>query len=452
MVNSPIGSMALRDLLVTTKDGDWGKDSPEVGFDPFRVIRGADFTEVRIGNTTSIPIRYLSRNTVHRRILKPDDIILETAGGSPGRPTGRSLFITEKLLSKLDLPVTCASFARFLRVDPKKAVPHYVYWYLQYLYFSGQMEEHQVQHTGVARFQYTKFAENMKIPIPSEGRQHEITNILSALDDKIELNYRKNETLQALIKAIFKSWFIDFDPVRAKIERKESLLPDRIQDLFSSGFEDSQLGEIPRGWSVQPIGELAEVIGGSTPSTKEPSFWEDGTHCWATPKDLSGLASPILLESERRITDAGLAQIGSGLLPIGTVLLSSRAPIGYLAIAQVPTAINQGFIAMIPKSGVSNIYLLIWASLFHDEIVSRANGSTFLEISKSSFRPIPVVAPPAKLMAEFDRHVQPIFNQIAANERENRTLLTTRDLLLPRLFSGDLVVNTVGTTIAGSGR
>src|SRR3990172_1283837 len=95
-------SAALRDLLLTTKDGDWGKESPERGAVPYRVIRGTDFPGVRIGDTSSVPVRYLSEATVHRRTLRPDDILLETAGGSPGRPTGRSLLTTERLLSSLD--------------------------------------------------------------------------------------------------------------------------------------------------------------------------------------------------------------------------------------------------------------------------------------------------------------------------------------------------------------
>src|SRR5208337_4115251 len=109
----------------------------------------------------------------------------------------------------------------------------------------------------------------------------------------------------------------------------------------------------PSGWKVERIADLAEVVGGSTPSTKEPTFWEDGIHYWATPKDLAALRTPALLTTERRITEAGLTQIASGLLPAGTVLLSSRAPIGYRAVAEVPVAINQGFIAMQPLDGVS---------------------------------------------------------------------------------------------------
>jgi type I restriction enzyme S subunit len=119
---------------------------------------------------------------------------------------------------------------------------------------------------------------------------------------------------------------VDFDPVRAKAEGRDPGLSKEISDLFPDVFEDSELGVIPGGWQVAPMESLADIVGGSTPNTKEPSYW-DGQHHWVTPKDLSGLSHPALLDTERRITDAGLQQISSGLLPKGTVLLSSRAPI-----------------------------------------------------------------------------------------------------------------------------
>lgn len=151
---------------------------------------------------------------------------------------------------------------------------------------------------------------------------------------------------------------------------------------------------------------------------------------------------PVLLSTERKITDAGLSQVSSGLLPTGTVLLSSRAPIGYLAIAEVPVAVNQGFIAMKPCHGISNLFLLRWASATHDEIVSRANGSTFLEISKSSFRPIRAVAPPASVMAAFDHLSRPMYSRVVEHERESRSLVAARDALLPKLISGELRATT----------
>jgi type I restriction enzyme S subunit len=176
--------------------------------------------------------------------------------------------------------------------------------------------------------------ESLYIRAPLIGEQRAIAHILGTLDDKIENLRKQNETLEAMARALFKAWFVDFEPVRAKMEgrwqRGQSLpgLPAHLYDLFPDRLVDSELGEIPEGWRLSTIGEEVTVCGGSTPSTKETEYWEGGQHCWATPKDLSALKFPVLLDTDRKITDAGLAKISSGLLPVGTVLLSSRAPIG----------------------------------------------------------------------------------------------------------------------------
>jgi type I restriction enzyme S subunit len=288
--------------------------------------------------------------------------------------------------------------------------------------------------------------------LPPIEEQRAIAHILGTLDDKIELNRRMSETLDAMARALFKAWFVDFEPVRAKHalskvegiegrwQRGQSLpgLPTHLYDLFPDRLVDSSLGAIPQGWEVKIIDDLAEIIGGSTPSTVQPAYWDDGIHCWATPKDLSALKAPVLLNTERRVTDAGLAQISSGLLPKGTVLLSSRAPIGYLAIAEVPVAINQGFVAMKPRTGVPNLFLLLWARAAHEDILARANGSTFLEISKANFRPLRVVGPPLSVLNAFDRIARPMYERIVFIERESNALATLRDTLLPMLISGEL--------------
>lgn len=276
--------------------------------------------------------------------------------------------------------------------------------------------------------------------LPPLQEQRAIASMLGALDDKIELNRLLNGTLEKIARAIYQSWFVNFDPVRSKAEGLTSSFPRAVTECFPDLLTDSALGEIPATWEVKTIGDLADIVGGSTPSTAEPAYWEDGLHNWATPKDLSGLAVPVLLDTERRITDLGLSQISSGLLPAGTVLLSSRAPIGYLAIAEIPVAINQGFIAMKTKKGVSNIFLLLWASFAHDDILSRANGSTFLEISKTNFRSIPLITPASIVMEAFDQTLRPLYNRIVEAARESRTLLALRDSLLPKVISGELRV------------
>jgi type I restriction enzyme S subunit len=322
-----------------------------------------------------------------------------------------------------------------LTVDGNKADSLFLY----YVFSSQEQQDYIRQRAIQTGVPHTNLGilRNTPIPVPPINEQRAIAIVLGTLDDKIELNRRMNETLQAIARALFKSWFVDYDPVRAKVDGRDTGLPKRLADLFPDSFEDSELGEIPTGWQVTCVGELATVVGGSTPSTKEPAFWEDGFHHFVTPKDLSGLRSPVLLDTERRITDKAVSQISSGLLPIGAVLLSSRAPIGYRAIAEIPVAINQGFIAMRPLEGVSNLFLLLWAEWAHDEIVSRANGSTFLEISKANFRPIPLIDPGRTLFDAFDAAIRPFYSRIVANERESRILKQLRDGLLPKFMSGD---------------
>ena len=148
----------------------------------------------------------------------------------------------------------------------------------------------------------------------------------------------------------------------------------------------------------------------------------------------------MLLETERKITDAGIQQISSGLLTVGTVLLSSRAPIGYLVIAEVPVAINQGFIAMICDGSLPNHYVRLWTKTNMDAIEGRANGTTFMEISKGNFRSLPVIVPPKPLLDDFQKQVEPLHRRVVSNLKESRTLAALRDALLPKLLSGELRV------------
>jgi len=205
-----------------------------------------------------------------------------------------------------------------------------------------------------------------------------------------------------MAQAIFKSWFVDFEPVKAKIDAieagedaegvtraamsaisgKTNEELDQLQaeqpdnyaqlkttaELFPSTMQDSELGEVPEGWEISTIGDEVDIVGGGTPSTKNPEFWEGGEIHWTTPKDLSNLSDKILLTTDRKITVAGLKNISSGLLPINTVLMSSRAPVGYLALAKIPVAINQGYIAMICDKRLSPEFVIQWCNSVMDII------------------------------------------------------------------------------------
>lgn len=317
--------------------------------------------------------------------------------------------------------------------DFKGNNPLFIYYLLKSLDFSEFSDKSSVP--GLNR----NHLHEMQLTIPPLAEQRAIAHILGTLDDKIELNRRMNATLEAIARAIFKSWFVDFDPVHAKARGEQpSGMDAETAALFPDTFEDSALGPIPAGWGAKPIGEVVTIVGGSTPSTAVTEYWENGTINWVTPKDLASLSSPVLIETSRQITEKGLAQISSGLLPKGAVLLSSRAPIGYLAMAEIPVAVNQGFIAMVCNQGLSNYYILWWAEANIESIKNRANGTTFLEVSKRNFRPIPVLVPSLPILDRFDSIAAALFRRITGNCSESQTLAALRDALLPRLISGEI--------------
>lgn len=248
----------------------------------------------------------------------------------------------------------------------------------------------------------------VEIPIllPPLPEQRAISAVLSRLDDKIDLLYRQNGTLEDLAETLFRQWFVE---------------------------------EAEDAWEVSSLESMLTVKGGTTPSTKIPEFW-DGEFHWTTPKDLSNSKHIFLFDTLRKITKEGLEQIGSGLLPIGTLLLSSRAPVGYLAFAEVPMAINQGYIAIIDDKGFSKYFIYFWIKENLGYIKSHAGGTTFLEISKSSFRNLELNLPPKEIRTKFENLASLYFEKIRANVIQIQTLEKLRETLLPKLMSGKVRV------------
>lgn len=290
----------------------------------------------------------------------------------------------------------------------------------EYLYYLLKSNIDRIKSLGTG----STFAEvsasilkSFEIEIPDLPTQKEIASILSSLDEKIELNLQMNQTLEAMAQAIFKEWFVNFN---------------------FPGFDGELVDGLPKGWRKGKLGDIIDVKGGTTPSTSVDEYW-NGDNYWTTPKDLSNAQSPVLIDTERKITDLGVKQISSGVLPKGTLLLSSRAPIGYLAISQVPISINQGYIAIQGKA-VSNLFMLFWLKENMEAVKSKANGSTFQEISKSNFKLIDISIPSVEVLQRFDEVIDPVFRKIVENVYSNLSLTQTRDTLLPKLMSGQLEV------------
>jgi restriction endonuclease S subunit len=375
-------------------------------------------------------------------MLTPGDLFVSLKGATkdgkmigsvarvpPSVPSGRLTQDTVKL--------------EFLSAD-KARISSYLYWLLRTPQYRAYCEG-RAMGSAVVSLSRDDF---LDYPVPPFTRTREgIVEVLERIEGKIELNRRMNATLEAMARAMFQSWFVDFDPVWAKLGGRQPFgLDPASAALFPESFDSSVVGQIPNGWSIKPVGEVVDCVGGGTPSTAEPIYWEGGTHHWTTPKDFSSLQAPVLLDTDRKLTGAGIAKISSGLLPAGTLLLSSRAPVGYLAITAMPVAINQGFIALKCNGFASNIFMLNWCQANIAEIKSRATGTTFAEISKQNFRPIPVVLPPIELMVAFTAKAAPLYSQITANLHQSQALANMRDTLLPKLPSGELALPQMATS------
>ena len=378
-----------------------------------------------------VPFCPASNESLKKYRLEVGDIVVARTGNSTGE---------NAQVMTVPPPAVFASYLIRFRPDASRVNPFFVGYQLR----SERFRQHVLAvrggsaQPGANAKQLGAFA----VQLIPRVLQDASVEMLRSIDHRITLLRETNATLEAIAQALFKSWFVDFDPVRAKVEgRAPEGMDEATAALFPDAFEETEFGEVPRGWRVSPIGDLVDTAGGATPDTKNEAFWAPATHHWTSPKDLSGVATPVLLDTERRVSSVGLAKISSGLLPIGTLLMSSRAPIGYLAITQVPVAINQGYIAMPPGGLLPPLFMLFWCKHNIDTIKGRANGSTFMEISKKAFRPIQAIVPTQSVVQAFVDVANALFLRLVENEKQAQTLATIRDTLLPRLINGNVNIN-----------
>lgn len=259
----------------------------------------------------------------------------------------------------------------------------------------------------------------LEVKVPPLPVQDKIVGILSALDSKIENNNKINANLEAQAEALFKSWFVDFTPFK------------------DQPFVDSELGPIPQGWKVGKLGDIGEIVGGSTPSKSKPEYYTTHGIAWLTPKDLSTSKAKFTSRGEIDITDEGYNSTSTKLMPRGSVLFSSRAPIGYLTIAKNEICTNQGFKSLVPNGAGTGF---IYYTLRHltPQIENRATGSTFKEASATLMRSVETIVPPTSILNKFEELLRPILQFQEKKEEENQRLAALRDTLLPKLMSGEI--------------
>lgn len=273
------------------------------------------------------------------------------------------------------------------------------------------------------------------LPLPPIDQQRSIVHILGTLDDKIELNRRMNETLEAMARGLFKSWFVDFDPVRAKAEDRDPALPQPLADLFPNSFEDSQLGEIPKGWRAGSVDDEFELTMGQSPPGETYNEVGEGLPFYQGRTDF-GVRFPT-----RRI----FCTVPTRLAKKDDTLISVRAPVGDINLANESCAIGRGVAAARHKSGSRSYTYQFMRS--HEETFARfeGEGTVFGSIGKKDFHAISCVLPPRKIVMEFEGRVSAIDSRIEVAEHESRTLGSLRDTLLPKLISGELRVKDAET-------
>ena len=335
--------------------------------------------------------------------------------------------------------------------------PRFAFYFLKALDFSRY-------NSGSAQPSLNRnFIYPIEVQVPPPAEQCAIAHILGTLDDKIELNRRMNETLETMARALFKSWFVDFDPVRAKhalskVEGAEGRpstssgeafpgLPKPLAELFPDSFEDSELGEIPMGWEVWRVADVGKVVCGKTPSTTVSEYYGDDIPFITIP-DMHGKI--FVTTTQKQLSCAGAASQQKQTLPVGAICVSCIATPGLVVITTEEAQTNQQINTVVP-SRTDETYFWFWS--FHnlgDEIrAGGSGGSVLTNLSTGRFAELRVLAPPAGLRCSYHSRVAHLFDRILSNENETITLAALRDTLLPKLISGELRIENAERFIGG---
>ncbi len=288
-----------------------------------------------------------------------------------------------------------------------KADPLFVYYLLKY-----NKDAIEAMGSGTTFKEVSgKTMRAVKVRIPLDvSYQKRIAAVLDSLDTKIENSERINDNLEQQAQSYFQELFVDnADPE----------------------------------WAIGTISDLGTVVGGSTPSKAKPEYYTESGIAWITPKDLSINKSKFVSHGENDITELGLKNSSAAIMPRGTVLFSSRAPIGYIAIAAGEVTTNQGFKSVVPKPEIGTPFVYFFLKNTLPVIEGMASGSTFKEVSGSTMKNVPAVIPDAETLAKFSDFCAPIFAQQRILEEQNQSLATLRDNLLPKLMSGEIDVSAV---------
>ena len=433
-MSGDVMSTRIEDLIaagtLTINDGYRAKNS-ELSTSGLPFARAQNINNgFRLDNVDRFPEENIAR--VGAKISREGDVVFTSKG-----TVGRFAIVRSDTPRFVYSPQLC--FWRSTdrdRIDP------------EWLFYWMQSREFYVQYAGVAgqtdMAEYVSLRDQrmMNITLPPIEEQRAIAHILGTLDNKIELNQRMNETLEKLARAIFKSWFVDFDPVRAKAEGRDPGLPKHIADLFPNRFEDSELGEIPAGWRICSISDVCEnIFSGGTPRTTSLAYW-GGDIPWLSSGETR---SKFIVGTEKTITLEGVSNSSTRLARTGATVIASAgqgSTRGQTAMLMLDSYINQSVVALVAdKRFTSDAHLFFDLERRYEQFrqVSDAYSSRG-SLTTKLLGSLQTTVPPRSLIGAFDDIAVPIVHKITRNLNESRTIIAIRDALLPRLISGELQV------------
>ncbi len=331
------------------------------------------------------------------------------------------------------IPLTTNQACCNLVVDPAKADFRFVYYFLMGRY----QELVDLKNGGAQQNLNGQLIKAFPFCAPDVCEQSAIADVFESLDDRITLLRETNATLEAIAQALFKSWFVDFDPVRAKMEgRAPEGMDEATAALFPDALEESVLGRVPKGWNTQTFRDTINIIGGGTPKTSNPDFW-GGEIPWFSVVDAPNATDVFVVDTDKHITEAGLNGSSTKLLPTSTTIISARGTVGRLALTGRPMAMNQSCYGLLGKAGDAYFTYFSTTRLV-EQLKQRAHGSVFDTITQDTFAGVTVSYPSRKVIAAFEASVEPLMSRLRENLLQSGTLATLRDTLLPRLISGQL--------------
>jgi type I restriction enzyme S subunit len=282
-----------------------------------------------------------------------------------------------------------------------------------------------------------KEIKTLPILMPPVEIREGIAAMLGAFDAKVALLRETNTTLEAIAQAIFKSWFVDFDPVRAKAEGRdpEGVLPE-VADLFPCEFEDSELGAIPKGWRAMPFIAAIDVVGGGTPKTSIEAYW-NGDIPWFSVVDAPRDGDLYVLDTEKHITAEGVTNSSTRLLRPGMTIISARGTVGKTALVGREMAMNQSCYGL-QGCRIGDAQTYFATRRLVSDLRQRSHGSVFETITRDTLASVSVVVSPPKISDAFESYVGSLLERVRSNVSEAGILSSLRDTLLPRLMSGKL--------------